>query len=91
MIRAGHTVTKSVTNVVVNEGNAGALSLILLPKRGQVRAIKSKALGNSADPRGIEGHVLIGLITQRSKVQILPPQPSGSTTCAWLRFPSSYS
>ena len=66
MIRAGHTVTKCVTKVLASEGNAGALSLILLPKRGHVRAMKSTALGNLEDARGIEGNILFGLITQRS-------------------------
>ena len=78
MIRAVQTVTKCVTNVLANEGKAGALSLILSPKGGQVRAIKSTALGNSANAGAIKGNVLFGLITQRSKVQILPPQPTDS-------------
>jgi hypothetical protein len=68
MIRA----VKCVTNVLANEGKAGALSLILSPKGGQVRAIKSTALGNLANAGVIEGNVLFGLITQRSKVQIFP-------------------
>ena len=81
MIRAEKTVTKCVTNVLANEGKAGALSLILSPKGGQVRAVKSTPLGNLAKAGVIEGNVLFGLITQRSKVQILPPQVTHST---WL-------
>ena len=38
--------------------------------------MKSTFVGNSEYGWGIEGNVWFGLITQRSKVQILPPQPS---------------
>ena len=38
--------------------------------------MKSTVVGNSGHGRGIKGKLLFGLITQRSKVQILPPQPS---------------
>jgi len=37
--------------------------------------MKSLVLGNPGQWRGTEGNVSFGLITQRSKVQILPPQP----------------
>ena len=37
--------------------------------------MKSLPLGHPGQWRGDEGNVSFGLITQRSKVQILPPQP----------------
>ncbi len=40
--------------------------------------MKSIPLGNSGERTATAGKVLIGLITQRSKVQILPPQPTDS-------------
>ena len=40
--------------------------------------MKSLLLGNLGQWRGTEGNASFGLITQRSKVQILPPQPSFS-------------
>src|SRR4051812_46837373 len=76
MMGAGRTVTKCATNLPANQGNPGALLPILSPKRGQLRASKSTAWGNSEDSGGMEGNVFFGLITQRSKVQILPPQPA---------------
>src|SRR6266481_3430599 len=38
--------------------------------------MKSLLLGNSGQWRGTEGNVSFGLITQRSVVQIHPPQPT---------------
>jgi hypothetical protein len=38
--------------------------------------MKSTSSGNSGQFRGTEGNVSGGLITQRSQVQILPPQPT---------------
>src|SRR5260370_6752607 len=37
--------------------------------------MKSLLLGKRGQWRGTEGNLSFGLITQRSKVQILPPQP----------------
>ena len=41
--------------------------------------MKSLLLGNPGQWRGTEGNLSFGLITQRSKVQILPPQPTHSS------------
>ena len=59
----------SVTNSVTNR----------LGNRGQSRAMKSLHWGKPGQRRGTEGNLSFGLITQRSKVQILPPQPIHST------------
>ena len=56
----------SVTNSVTNR----------LGNRGHSRAMKSLLLGNPGQWRGTEGNLSFGL---RSKVQILPPQPTHST------------
>jgi hypothetical protein len=42
--------------------------------------MKSLFLGNLGQWRGTEGNASFGLITQRSKVQILPPRPNKSTS-----------
>jgi hypothetical protein len=45
---------------------------------GQRRAMESRSLGHPGQPRATEGNQTIGLITQRSHVQIMPPQPTHS-------------
>ena len=45
---------------------------------GQPGAMESRFSGYRGQVRATEGNRTIGLITQRSKVQILPPQPISS-------------
>ena len=47
---------------------------------GQRRAMESISSGHPGQPGATEGNQTIGLITQRSHVQIMPPQP---TTCSF--------
>ena len=64
-------VPKSVTNV---ENSGGELRGIVTNSVTKLRGMKSIHSGNTGQSRGTEGQVSMGLITQRSKVQILPPQ-----------------
>jgi hypothetical protein len=47
--------------------------------------MKSLLLGNPGESRAAEGKFSFGLITQRSKVQILPPQPHRFRRISYLR------
>src|SRR5260370_24630906 len=46
--------------------------------------MKSLLLGKRGQWKGTEGNVSFGLITQRSKVQILPPQPIHSKSVSFV-------
>ena len=76
-------VTNSVTNLMGNRGQSRAnchqFCYQTEGTSGHSRAMESSLLGNGGKRRAIQGNASLGLITQRSKVQILPPQPTDYT------------
>lgn len=76
-ITAAITVTKCVTN---SRGKPGQWRDAVTNLVTNLRAIQGKLtiVGNKEKRRATQGNGKLGLITQRSKVQILPPQPTDS-------------
>ena len=74
-------VTNFVTNLSGNRGQSGANCHQFCYQTegtpGHSRAMESSLLGNGGERRETQGNASLGLITQRSKVQILPPQLIG--------------
>ncbi len=77
-------VTNFVTNLLGNPGHSRAnchqFCYQTEGTSGHSRAMESSLLGRGGKRRASQGNALLGLITQRSKVQILPPQPIKSIT-----------
>lgn len=73
-------VTKIVTNSKGNSGQSRGTCHQNCHQTegtpGQPRAIGSTTSGHQGQRRATEGNSMFGLITQRSKVQIFPPQPT---------------
>ena len=74
----GIRVTNSVTNWLGNRGQCRAIVTNSVTKLRAIQGHEITTFGEARQWRGTEGNASLGLITQRSKVQILPPQPTHS-------------